>query len=424
MPLVGQQVRETLAEQDAVLGDHDPHGISTIRTVGPPSGESRCSSPSSAPTRSRRPARPAAFDEGRAADAVVLHLDRQTVAAPTDGDVARVALRVLRDVGERLAHDEVGGGLDRCGRPLCDVDAHLDRHGGTCGERRQGRVEPPVGEHGRVDPAGQVAHLGDRALGLLVRLVDELLRPPGSVSSFSFARPRSIASETRRCCTPSCRSRSIRRRSSAARSTAAARESVNVCDAREHVAAEQASDEVAVRRRETADDPRREQEDSGADQDQRGVLDRRVDHPAGPAAHQIEARPGIEGDLDPGVERVHGLRQRPRVHGEEQERGPEHPEGEGDREREGADRQQQEVVDDLGPGGGVGQPRQGHAPPTIAGRVGSVRAGDVEVEQQLRARSLEPAHAARDVEHGDQDRDADQRDQQAETQGEARSRRS
>src|SRR4029453_17946783 len=58
MPLVAEQAAEPLAEQDAVLGDHDTHGISTIRTVGPPSGESRCSSPSSAPTRSRRPASP------------------------------------------------------------------------------------------------------------------------------------------------------------------------------------------------------------------------------------------------------------------------------------------------------------------------------------------------------------------------------
>jgi hypothetical protein len=47
-----------LRPSDAVLGDYDPHGISTIRTIGPPWGESRCSSPSSAPTRSRRPARP------------------------------------------------------------------------------------------------------------------------------------------------------------------------------------------------------------------------------------------------------------------------------------------------------------------------------------------------------------------------------
>ena len=36
----------------------------------------------------------------------------------------------------------------------------------------------------------------------------------GSLFSFSFAMPRLIASETNRCCAPSCRSRSIRRRSS------------------------------------------------------------------------------------------------------------------------------------------------------------------------------------------------------------------
>src|SRR5919106_216735 len=59
VPFVHEEPREPLAKEDAVLRDHDAHGISTINTVGPPSGESRCSSPSSVPTRSRNPASPA-----------------------------------------------------------------------------------------------------------------------------------------------------------------------------------------------------------------------------------------------------------------------------------------------------------------------------------------------------------------------------
>ena len=51
------------------------------RTVGPPSGESRWNSPSSVDTRSRRPARPGAARRVGPADAVVLHLDREPVAA-------------------------------------------------------------------------------------------------------------------------------------------------------------------------------------------------------------------------------------------------------------------------------------------------------------------------------------------------------
>jgi hypothetical protein len=87
------------------------------------------------------------------------------------------------------------------------------------------------------------------------------------------------------------------------------------------------------------DDPRCCQDDRGPDEDQRRVLDRRVDQPAISAAHHTDVRLGIERDLAPGTERVHGLRQCPRVHGEEQERGPEQPERERDRDREDADRQ-------------------------------------------------------------------------------------
>lgn len=123
---------------------------------------------------------PGPLDEGGAADAVVLDLDREpAVVRPTHRHAGPGRPRVLRDVGERLTDDEVGGRLNRGGRPLGDLDANLDRYEGSGGEGGQGDVEPSVGEHRGVDPAREVANLRDRLLGLLVRLVDERLRAIG-----------------------------------------------------------------------------------------------------------------------------------------------------------------------------------------------------------------------------------------------------
>ena len=55
---VAEQPRRALAEQDRVVGDHDPHGSSTISRVPAPSGLSTSSRPSSAATRSASPRRP------------------------------------------------------------------------------------------------------------------------------------------------------------------------------------------------------------------------------------------------------------------------------------------------------------------------------------------------------------------------------
>src|SRR5215213_10827873 len=57
-PAVGQQPGQALAQQDGVLGDHDPHGSSARITVGPPGGLVTVSWPSTAATRSARPRRP------------------------------------------------------------------------------------------------------------------------------------------------------------------------------------------------------------------------------------------------------------------------------------------------------------------------------------------------------------------------------
>ena len=69
---------------------------------------------------------------------------------------------VLGGVGQRLADDEVGGGLDLVG------EAPIDRHVQMCRKRRaaaefveRGR-EPALGEQRRVDAVGQLAQLRER----------------------------------------------------------------------------------------------------------------------------------------------------------------------------------------------------------------------------------------------------------------------
>src|SRR5665213_4022500 len=55
---LGEQSRESFAQQHRVLGDYDSHGNSTVRTVGPPTGLSIRREPSTPPTRSVKPASP------------------------------------------------------------------------------------------------------------------------------------------------------------------------------------------------------------------------------------------------------------------------------------------------------------------------------------------------------------------------------
>src|SRR5204862_8189151 len=47
-----QQASQALAQEQLVIGDHDPHGISAISFPKPPALRSRRSDPSTAPTRS------------------------------------------------------------------------------------------------------------------------------------------------------------------------------------------------------------------------------------------------------------------------------------------------------------------------------------------------------------------------------------
>ena len=66
-----------------------------------------------------------------------------------------------------------------CGRLARDVDGRRGRHGAAGGERDDRRPEAALGEQARAHAAREVAQLGERPLGLLARLADQLARALG-----------------------------------------------------------------------------------------------------------------------------------------------------------------------------------------------------------------------------------------------------
>ena len=155
-----------------------------------------------------------------AADAVVEHLDHEPVVLVLGGQPGAGGARVLGDVGQRLGDEEVGDRLGvaapaRCGQ----VDVDRDRHRAARGEGGDGGVQAAVGQHRRVDAAGEVAQLDERLLGLAVGLVDQPLRDaPGPRS-----RGRGRASW------PARRAAAARRRAGRARSGGARRRRRRPC---------------------------------------------------------------------------------------------------------------------------------------------------------------------------------------------------
>ena len=75
-----EEADQPVAQEDRVLGDHDPHGISARSTVGPPAGLVTVRVPSTAATRGRSArCRPVPAPVVGAAAPVVAHLDDETV---------------------------------------------------------------------------------------------------------------------------------------------------------------------------------------------------------------------------------------------------------------------------------------------------------------------------------------------------------
>ena len=164
----------------------------TMRMAAPPSrswapsaGLDTVNVPRAARTRSSRPRRPVASSAAatvRAADAVVEHRDVQCVGRFVEphGDDRLGGARVFGDVGQRLGDDEVGDRLDFVGQPVRQVDVESRRHAGgfdALHDRGQRGVQAAVGEDRRGDAADHVAQFDERALGVVVRLGDQLAWP-------------------------------------------------------------------------------------------------------------------------------------------------------------------------------------------------------------------------------------------------------
>ena len=83
---------------------------------------------------------------------------------------------MLRDVRQGFRDHEVRRRLDRRGESGPGFELELDRERQLGGERCERALEAPVGEHRRVDSPHELAQLGDRGLGALVRGEDQLPR--------------------------------------------------------------------------------------------------------------------------------------------------------------------------------------------------------------------------------------------------------
>ena len=121
---------------------------------------------------------------------------RRARADDRDPDAAR--LGVLGGVRQRLGDRRSRAAASAHG--LHRASSRTSRWTGMCErarQRREGGVEPAVGQHGGVDAAGELPQLGDRSLGRGVRLVDQRLRPRRGPSRAS-AGPCRASSPPRR----------------------------------------------------------------------------------------------------------------------------------------------------------------------------------------------------------------------------------
>ena len=203
---------EASARRDApeqLGGGQSAAGISARSVVPAPGGTVEHEPPAERLDAVGEPAQAGAALRRRAADAVVAHLDQRVPVRALDADGHHGRARVLGDVGQRLGDHVVGGGLDRAGQPVVELDESSTGSGARVGERLDGGLEPALGQHRGVDAARELAQLLQRVASA-PRPRARGRRRPGCRRAAS----RSIsASETSRCCAPSCRLRSSRRRS-------------------------------------------------------------------------------------------------------------------------------------------------------------------------------------------------------------------
>ena len=148
-------------------------GMLADTRVPPAAGLSIRSRPSRTASRSASPVRPLPSAPG-ASDAVVAHLDDERAVFDPRHDRGAFGVGVLGDVGQRLGDDEVGGRLDRGGKPV-DGDVGLDRHLHPRRQRVDRRAQPAADQDRRKDPVGELTQFEVRVLRVVERFADQIV---------------------------------------------------------------------------------------------------------------------------------------------------------------------------------------------------------------------------------------------------------
>ena len=173
VPRVLEQSTKTFSEQDLVFGDHYPHGSSAVTMVPWPGVLSTRQAATERGHAVGHAGEAGPLGRDGAADAVVADAHDESAVSPPGADGDLRGMRVLCRVGERLAGDEVGRGLQAIVEAFVrgvEPDAQRRPRRQLAQRRRQSVVEA-----GRPDAAGQLAQLLDRVAELRDGLV-ELLR--------------------------------------------------------------------------------------------------------------------------------------------------------------------------------------------------------------------------------------------------------
>ena len=188
-------------------------GISARTRVPPPTGLSTVSVPSSAATRSCEAGEPAPVRAPRAADRRRRASRRAGSRRLGGRHAGRARAGVLGHVGQRLGDDEVGRRLDR--RRIALLGGRRPRPAAARDRpapRRRPRGRGWSGSPGGCRARARAARRGPRAptpapRRPAVRRRDRRQRDAGPAADVMIAC-------TKRCCAPSCRSRTTRRRCS------------------------------------------------------------------------------------------------------------------------------------------------------------------------------------------------------------------
>ena len=136
---------------------------------------------------------PVAVDAG-SPNPVIAYVDDQSILIDHDRHLCGMCVRVLLDVRECLGDDEVRGGLDLLRQPLAGYsDAASTGIGARSASASSAAREPALGQHGRMQPARELAEILEAGR----QLVDRDRRAAASRSPTDLAQPADRQQDSR-----------------------------------------------------------------------------------------------------------------------------------------------------------------------------------------------------------------------------------